>query len=240
MVINIKDKNQFIASYLRPISALTDAVILKTNDNKLECIANNEQGLIVYASYKLDVESDLVFNIPNIKKLEKILSFIEGDEIDLNYKENSLSYKDKKMRFKYHFLDDNIIQAPKLSVQKIMSLHHDVEFNMDSSKIGELAKGAAFVAESEKLYINISDGKVFAEITDRANSSVDSYSILINENAADVKEVSFPVHFDIVRLLGATNQIRIKVKINTEQGLSTFELQTEQTLLKYVVPGLQV
>ena len=120
MVINIKNKNQFVTGYLRPISALTDAVILKTKDNKLECIANNEQGLIIYASYDLDVQSDLVLNIPNIKKLEKILSFIESDDIDLTYKENSLSYKDKKMRFKYHFLDDNIIQAPKLSVEKIV------------------------------------------------------------------------------------------------------------------------
>ena len=160
MVINIKNKNQFVTGYLRPISALTDAVIFKTKDNKLECIANNEQGLIIYASYDLDVQSDLVLNIPNIKKLEKILSFIESDDIDLTYKENSLSYKDKKMRFKYHFLDDNIIQAPKLSVEKIMSLPYDIEFNIDSSKISELAKGAAFVAESEKLYINISESFV--------------------------------------------------------------------------------
>ena len=50
MVINIKNKNQFVTGYLRPISALTDAVIFKTKDNKLECIANNEQGLIIYAS----------------------------------------------------------------------------------------------------------------------------------------------------------------------------------------------
>ena len=122
MVINIKDKSQFIASYLRPISALTDAVIIKSKDNKLECITNNEQGLILYAAHNLEIQNDLLLNIPNIKKLEKILSFIESEELDLEYKENSLSYKDKKMRFKYHFLDDNIIQAPKLSVDKILNL----------------------------------------------------------------------------------------------------------------------
>ena len=109
MVINIKDKSQFIASYLRPISALTDAVIIKSKDNKLECITNNEQGLILYAAYNLEIQDDLLLNIPNVKKLEKILLFIESEELNLDYKENSLSYKDKKMRFKYHFLDDNII-----------------------------------------------------------------------------------------------------------------------------------
>ena len=56
MVINIKDKSQFVNGYLRPISALTEAVIIKSNDNKLQCIANNEQGLIIYASYDIDIE----------------------------------------------------------------------------------------------------------------------------------------------------------------------------------------
>ena len=122
MVINIKDKSQFVNGYLRPISALTEAVIIKSNDNKLQCIANNEQGLIIYASYDIDIEEKLVFNIPNVKKLEKVLTFIDSDEVNLNYKGNALGYSDKKLRFKYHFLDDNIIQAPKLSVDKILNL----------------------------------------------------------------------------------------------------------------------
>ncbi len=117
MVINIKDKSNFVASYLRPISSLTDAVIIKSIDNKLECITNNEQGLILYAAHNLEIQNDLLLNIPNIKKLEKILSFIESEEVNLEYKENSLSYKDKKMRFKYHFLDDNIIQENASSDQ---------------------------------------------------------------------------------------------------------------------------
>ena len=45
------------------------------------------------------------------KRLEKVLSFIEGENLKLEYRANALSYKDKKIRFKYHFLDDNIIQS---------------------------------------------------------------------------------------------------------------------------------
>ena len=73
MVISIKDKSQFVNGYLRPISALTEAIIIKNNDNKLECIANNEQGLIIYASYDIELKDDIVLNIPNVRKLEKVL-----------------------------------------------------------------------------------------------------------------------------------------------------------------------
>tara|TARA_R110000765_G_scaffold12785_3_gene39189 strand:+ start:160 stop:879 length:720 start_codon:yes stop_codon:yes gene_type:complete len=239
MIINIKNKNQFVTDYLRPISALTEAIIIKSKSNKLECITNNEQGLIVYASYNLEVENNLILNIPNVRKLEKILSFVELNEIKLQYNENCLSYKDSQLRFKYHFLDDNIIQAPKLSVQKILNLPFNIEFKINSSKISELAKGAAFVAESEKLYFNIENGEIFAEITDRSNSSVDSYSIKVCDET-DADNLSFPIHFDIVRLLASTNQNEITVRINTEQGLSTFEVSSDNVMLKYIVPGLQV
>ena len=74
MIINIKNKNQFVTDYLRPISALTEAIIIKSKNNKLECITNNEQGLIVYASYNLEVENNLILNKPNVRKLEKIKS----------------------------------------------------------------------------------------------------------------------------------------------------------------------
>ena len=192
MVINIKDKNQFIASYLRPISALTDAVIIKSKNNKLECITNNEQGLILYAAYNLEIQNDLLLNIPNVKKLEKILSFIESEELNLDYKENSLSYKDKKMRFKYHFLDDNIIQAPKLSVDKILNLPYDIEFNMDSLK--KLAKWFLYTlaiyviflisTKSEVTYIIIFFGytvlSILMQIFLKSISS-SSYNVLTNK-----------------------------------------------------------
>ena len=76
-------------------------------------------------------------------------------------------------------------------------------------------------------------------ITDKSNSSVDSYSIKVADIDDDVS-TSFPIHFDIIRLLGSTNADQIVVKINTEQGLSMFEIDTSYSKLKYVVPGLQV
>ena len=238
MVINIKDKSQLINSYLRPISALTEAVVIKNVNNKLLCIANNEQGLILCATYNIDLQDSIKLNIPNVKRLEKVLSFIEGNEIALDYKANALSYKDKKIRFKYHFLDDNIIQSPKLSLEKINSLTSDIEFKIDFSKITELAKGAAFVSESDKLYFNINEDGVYGEITDRSNSAVDSYSILLSDESVNA-DISFPVHFDIVRLLASSNCEEIAVKINTNQGLCMFDIKTDVVNLKYIVPGLQ-
>ena len=238
MVINIKDKSQLINGFLKPISALTDAVIIKNVNNKLICIANNEQGLILCATYDIELQDTVVLNIPNVKRLEKVISFIEGNEINLDYKSNALSYKDKKIRFKYHFLDDNIIQAPKLSLKKINSLESDIEFDIEFSKIAELAKGAAFVSESDKLYFNITEEGIYGEITDRSNSSVDSYSILLSDVGQNA-DISFPVHFDIVRLLTSSSSDKINVKINTNQGYCIFNIDTAVSNLKYIVSGLQ-
>jgi len=239
MIIKLKDKNSFINNFLRPISSMSDNVVIKSVNNKLLCLSNNEQGLILCATYNISLEDTIQLNIPNVKRLEKVISFINTTEIDLQYRSNALSYKDKNIRFKYHFLDDNIIQTPKLSLNKINSIEHDIEFTIDNSKITELSKGAAFVSESEKLYFNISDDGIYGEITDKTNSSVDSYSILLNEQNIG-KEISFPVHFDIVRLLSNSNSTNeINVKINTTQGLCIFTVENDDSVLKYIVPGLQ-
>ena len=55
MVINIQNKSQFINSFLKPIGALTESVIIKSVNNKLICIANNEQGFILCATYNLSL-----------------------------------------------------------------------------------------------------------------------------------------------------------------------------------------
>lgn len=238
MVITIEDKNQLIAKFIKPLSSLTESVVIKCNDNRLTCLANNELGVILYATYKIDLEENIQFNIPDVKRFEKIISYINSNKIDLTYKSNALSYKDSNIRFKYHFLEDGLIQTPRLSVEKIESLTSNIDFTIDYEKIVELSKGASFVGESEKLYFTITDDGVYGEITDKTNSSVDSYAIkLLDENIDNT--VSFPVNFDIVRLLSCVNTDKIKVRLNTDIGLSIFEIETETTSLKYIVSGLQ-
>jgi hypothetical protein len=238
MVINIVNKSQFVNGFLKPISALTESVVIKSLNNKLVCVANNEQGFILCATYNLDMEDTVILNIPNVKRLEKVISFIGHDSFDLKYQSNALSYKDSKIRFKYHFLDDNIIQSPKLSLKKISQLESDVKFTIGFDKITELAKGAAFVSESEKLYFNVSENGVYGEITDKTNSSVDSYEIQLSDESVNA-DVTFPVHFDIVRLLTSSNCETIDVSFNTSQGFCIFDIKTSCANLKYIVSGLQ-
>jgi len=123
-------------------------------------------------------------------------------------------------------------------MNKINSLTSEIEFKINYSKISELAKGAAFVSESDKLYFNLSSEGVYGEITDKSNSSVDSYSILLTEENVNV-EKSFPVHFDIVRLLANTSGDDVTVKINADMGFCLFEVDNGVSKLKYIVSGLQ-
>jgi hypothetical protein len=238
MVITIKNKNHFIARFIKPLSSLTESVVIKSDDNGFNCLANNELGVILYATYKTDVNASIQLNIPDIKRLEKIISYINQDQIELQFKSNSLSYKDNNIRFKYHFLEDGLIETPKLSIQKIQNITTDIDFQIEYSKIVELAKGASFVGESEKLYFTIDSNGVFGEITDKTNSSVDSYGVKLLDQEFD-RSITFPVNFDIVRLLASVTTDKITVRLNTEVGLSVFEIETPESTLKYIVSGLQ-
>ena len=88
------------------------------------------------------------------------------------------------------------------------------------------------------MYFNINEEGIYGEITDKTNSSVDSYSILLSEEGQNV-DMSFPVHFDIVRLLTSSSSDKINVQINTNQGYCIFNIDTGTSNLKYIVSGLQ-
>lgn len=239
MEINFDNKTDLVERFLRPISALTENAVLKLKNNTLSCLTNNEIGIILYAEYKTDIEGDINFNVPDIKRLEKLLSYNSiPTKLKLEFKSNCFSYKDKNIRFKYKFLDDNIIQEPKINLKNLEKFDFPIQFS--TTNIHELARGASFVSESEKLYININEEGVYGEITDKTNSSVDSYSVLLSDEQYTTN-MSFPIHYDIVRLLASSTKSsdNIFVKINTDQGFCVFELSFGDAQLTYIVTGLQ-
>lgn len=88
------------------------------------------------------------------------------------------------------------------------------------------------------MYFTIDSNGVFGEITDKTNSSVDSYGVKLLDQEFD-RSITFPVNFDIVRLLASVTTDKITVRLNTEVGLSVFEIETPESTLKYIVSGLQ-
>ncbi len=239
MFINFENKNDLVDRFLRPVSALTENAVLKVKDKTLSCLTNNEIGIILYAEYKTDIDSDINFNVPDIKRLEKLLSYNSiPRELKLEFKSNCFSYKDKNIRFKYKFLDDNIIHEPKINLKNLEKFDFPIQFQ--TNNIHELARGASFVSESEKLYINIGEDGVYGEITDKTNSSVDSYSALLSDKSYNTT-MSFPIHYDIVRLIASSTKAtdNVFVEINTEQGFCVFKLDFDSAKLTYIVTGLQ-
>ena len=84
---------------------------------------------------------------------------------------------------------------------------------------------------------------MYGEITDKSNSSVDSYEIQLCEESFE-ENISFPINFDIIRLLTASGcNEHYRVEINTDTGYCTFAnldpTNSAAYKLKYIVPGLQ-
>ena len=73
--LKIKNKKDFVSSFLGPVSNLNDACILIINDNLLTCTLASADATIVCKS-SIEIETDLKesfnINLPDIKNLNII------------------------------------------------------------------------------------------------------------------------------------------------------------------------
>ena len=76
--LKIKNKKDFISSFLGPVSNLNDACILEIKNGKLISVLASADSTIVCKG-EVDIESDIEtkLNIPDIKKFIRVLEIIQ-------------------------------------------------------------------------------------------------------------------------------------------------------------------
>ena len=70
-------------------------------------------------------------NIPDIKKLIRVLDIVPANEVSLTINSNNISYSENGYKFRYHVLDDGIIKLPNINVNKINNLEFDTNFTVN-------------------------------------------------------------------------------------------------------------
>lgn len=242
MELVLKNKTEFVTRFVKPISNITDTGIVKIQDNQISCITSTPDGLILYASGNIDVSTGktIILNCPDLKRLERILSLLSTETVELNYTGNSLTYNDKKTRFTYHLLENGILNGPSLSVDKIAKLEFPVKVSVLSSKIGELIKGASFANMAQKVYLTIEEQSLIGEIADRNNPLIDTYTTELAENVSSTESISdLPVNFEVFRVIsGLYKYEQVTININTQLGVLMFEIGDGNYKLKYIVSAL--
>lgn len=239
--LKIKNKKDFISSFLGPISNLNDACILSVEDNLLHCTLASADATIVCKS-SIDVETDLSddvkINLPDIKKLVRVLDIIPTDNINLTIGENNISYNENGYKFKYHLLDDGIIKQPSLNVEKIKKLEFGTKFKVKENELSTLFKGSSFTTETSKVYLYEEDGKIYSELGDKSRHNTDNFVCVLSDDYEGNISKPLPINFDSFRLVSFDRSKEVEFNINNDMGVITCNFNKGNASLIYIISAL--
>lgn len=241
MTIKVSDKEKFLNNFLLPLSRVTDSAVVKVDKTKISSlISTADNTVIVYAENTLDDNSSVkTLNIPDLKKLCRVISCIEEPSYELDISSNFIGYKSNSVRFKYHLYDDNIIASPKLNIDKLNQFEFDGKFTLTYSSVMSLIKGSSVSTETNKIYISVKDKVVFGELTDKTRPNIDSYGINISSDYEGTQfALAMPLNFDIFRIISSMRFKEIQSRIITKMGVVTLDLNLDNSNFKFVISAL--
>jgi hypothetical protein len=239
--LNLKSPSDFTA-YLDSLSKISESAIVTVDREKMSSlVASTDNTLILYAEYGVESSLFSTLNIPDVKKLTRVLDTIDNEEIDLNINSNNIEYKGNGVKFKYHLFDEGFLTKPSLNIDKINAFTFDMGFKVDKNILNQIFKGSVFASETNKLYFYTEENRggegfrLMAELTDRARHNTDNFTLCIGLVKEELSPI--PINFDNVRLLNNISGEFI-VRINKEYGVVVFEQQADDISLKYIVSSL--
>lgn len=242
--LKLKNKKDFVSNFLGPISNLNDMCVLKITNNNISCtIAASDSTIVCKADLECEVDTgdveEITLNIPDIKKLVRVLEIVPAAEVELTINENNISYNSNGYKFKYHVLDDGIIKLPNINVSKINSLEFDTTFNVPERNLSMLFKGSSFTTETSKLYIFNDGDNISGELGDKNRHNTDNFiCVLCDKFEGKTLSKPLPVNFDSFRLLSFNNCREVNFRVNQDMGVITCDFKKENTSLIYVISSL--
>jgi len=238
--LKIKNKKDFVSNFLGPVSNLNDACILSIESNRMSCtLASADATIVCKSTIEVDTDLDNVkLNLPDIKKMVRVLDIIPSNEIELQVNENNISYNKNGYKFKYHLLDDGIIKQPNLNVEKIKKLDFNTKFIVKENELNTLFKGSSFATETSKVYIFEEDGKINGELGDRSRHNTDNFICELSNEFEGNIEKPLPVNFDSFRLVSFSGSREVNFSVNTDMGVITCNFKKGDAQLIYIISAL--
>lgn len=239
--LRINNKSDFVNTFLSPISKLAENTVIKVRDKEIVSVSSSSDGtLIVNCTFKQENEVDetIFLNIPDINRLIKVLSCVETDDLNLMYDNNNIQYKSKQIGFKYHLLDDGIIETPSVDLNKIKSIDFSFRFKIDQQSINQLVKGSTFTTETDKIYFHVDDGNVMASLTDKQRHNVDCYTQCVAESyKGDLNGKELALSFETMRIISSIRFDDLIVNVNPELNVFLFQVETKSSTIIVVSSG---
>jgi hypothetical protein len=225
--------NKDFINFIKGLAKINDAAILATAEAQLTCLIGSPDNVtIAYGIFPCTCNFSGFLNISSLSKLIKALDQIPEEQFTLVVNNNNLEYKSPNLRFKYHLLDNGIINQPAITIRKVLDYTFDVQFKVEPSKMMGISKFSAFSSDSNKIYLAGDGAKIFADLTDKARDNVDSFAFEFTECATSFDDVSLNV--DFFRSLNYNNNSEIDININTTVGVIAIDIVNPTYKLKYI------
>lgn len=240
-LIKIDNKTSFINNFLSPISKLTENTVIKVRAEEFVALSSSNDGtLIVNCTTKQSnqVDETVFLNIPDLNKLIKVLSCVEQDDMSLQYNNNSVEYKSNSVGFRYHLLDDGIIDPPSVDINKIKKIDFKFKFNMSSNTINQLVKGSTFTTDTNKIYFFTEGDNVMADLTDKQRHNIDSYTQLVADKyRGDPLQKELALSFETIRIISTIRFDKLTINVNPDLNVFLFQIDTDNTTILIVSSG---
>ena len=230
-VLKINNRSTFINNFLSPIGKLTENTVIKVRDKELNAVSSSSDGtLIVSCSLpqQNEVDDTLFLNVPDINKLVKVLGCVNTDDLQLKFNNNNLEYKSANVGFKYHLLEDGIIDLPSVDINKIKNIDFSFKFDIQPSVINQLIKASTFVTDTNKIYFHVNDSAVDATLTDKQRHNVDSYTHTVSESfTGDPLTKDLAMNFETIRIISTIRFESLSIHVNPDLNVFLFQLNVQ-------------
>ena len=237
--LRIQKRSEFI-KFLDAVSKINEAAIVNVQagePGQLSClVATEDNTLILFAELNsVNVNFSGTNNVPDVKKLTRVVESITTKDLTLCVNSNNYEYKGNRVKFKYHLYEDGLLAKPTINIEKVKTFKYDISFQITKEVLQTIIKGSVFATDTNKVYLFTEDGFLKAELTDRARHNTDALCLDLGE--VDFNLNPIPLVLDNLKLLSTIDSL-INVGINTEYGVCVFDIMSDDIKLKYIVTSL--
>ena len=110
--LKLPKKGEFL-TFLDAVSKISDSAIFDIKEDKLTSLVSSvDNTLVLYSEYKTPSEFEDTLNVPDIKKLSRVLDTLESDKVNLKVNSNNIEYSGSDVKFKYHLFEERFLTNP--------------------------------------------------------------------------------------------------------------------------------
>lgn len=226
--------------FLEQIGKISDSAVIDIHDGKMFCKVCTSDNSIILGTYIVveSLKGGTSLNVGDIKKLIKAFDCIDEEEVKIKVESNNLFYEDKKIKFKFHLLENGIISQPKINFDKLSTFNFEGSFSVSDKKLNELVKASTFATDSNKVYLSSNGTSLKGDLTDKARYNVDSFEINLSDNYSGPQLQNLCLGFEIFRILSTGRYNSLNCKVAPKLGVVLFEFSNNIFTSKYIVSAL--